>query len=175
MRSLQLQRAMTILFSFLSFISLSCLTSCKIATPFRGPGYDSEAAQSKDQVVIVALTHVVLGTDSALNQKFWDFVFAIEKDLPTTNGALGHSVRKKLFSDEGWTMSVWSDEESLLKFVNSGLHKRAVEEAGSAIKSVRYARVRVPKSQTPISWETAEEILEKNEIIMKEHTSHTKQ
>jgi heme-degrading monooxygenase HmoA len=165
---------MTILFSLLSGMLLPCLTSCKIATPFRGSGYDSQAAQSIDQEVIVALTHVVLGADSALNQRFWDFVFAIEKELPTTKGALGHSVRKKIFSDEGWTMSVWSDEESLLEFVNSGLHKRAVEEAGRAIKSVRYARVRLSKSQTPISWEIAEELLEKNEIIMKGHTSHIK-
>jgi len=33
-------------------------------------------------------------------------------------------------------MSVWSDEGSLIKFVNSVLLKRAVEEAGSAIKKL---------------------------------------
>jgi heme-degrading monooxygenase HmoA len=172
MDSLQPQRAMTILFSFLCFISISCFTSCKIATPFRGPGYDLEATQSTDQEVVVALTHVVLGSDSAMNQKFWDFVFSIEKELPKTNGMLGYSIRKKLFSDEGWTMSVWIDEESLIKFVNSGLHKRAAEESGSAIKGVRYARIKLPKSQTPISWEMAEELLAKNETAIKGQTSH---
>lgn len=167
MGNLKNQRIITILFSLLSFISLFCLTSCKIATPFRGPGYDSDATQLIDQEVIVALTHVVLGSDNAMNQKFWDLVFSIEKELPKTSGMLGYSIRKRLFSDEGWTMSVWSDEESLIKFVNSGLHRRAVEEAGSSIKKVRYARVKLPKSKTPISWETAEELLAKNEIAMK--------
>jgi heme-degrading monooxygenase HmoA len=171
MKTFRRQTPITIVFYLLSALSLSWLTCCKVATPFRGPGYDSEAAQSIDQEVIVALTHVVLGADSAINQRFWDFVFSIEKQLPNTKGALGHSIRKKLFSDEGWTMSIWRDEESLSAFVNSGLHKRAVDEAGSAIKTVRYARVKLPKSQTPISWEAAEELLDKNEIAMKDHTS----
>jgi hypothetical protein len=135
-------------------VSISLL-GCTIATPFR----TSDSGKDPDRLVLVALTHVVLDSDSPHKDLFWDYVFRIEGDLPKISGAIGHSIRKRLFADEGWTMSVWEDEASMNNFVRSGIHNEAVEKAGGALKLVEYARVKLPRSKIPPSWDEVERLL----------------
>lgn len=134
------------------------LVSCSIGTPFKRS--EVAAAKNPDDLVVVALTHVVLGDDDELNDLFWDYVFRIEDELPQFEGLVGHSLRKRLFSDEGWTMSVWESEEAMEGFVRSGLHKEAVRRTKRALESVRFARVKIPRKEVPPSWEQAERLLD---------------
>jgi heme-degrading monooxygenase HmoA len=120
-----------------------CFISCTVSTPFK----TSDSDKDPNRIVLVALTHVVLNPNSENKDLFWDYVFKIEENLSEIPGAVGHSLRKKLFTDEGWTMSVWENEASMNNFVQSGLHKEAVEKSSSALKLVEYARVKLPRGQ----------------------------
>jgi hypothetical protein len=133
------------------------LSSCSISTPFKF--IEGRAPLEADREVLVVFTHVVLGEDDSLNELFWRYTFQIEQSLSQARGVVGHSVRKKIFAEEAWTMSAWEDEQSMNEFVRSGLHAEAAVKAGGAISRVEYARMRVRISQLPLSWSVAESAL----------------
>lgn len=60
----------------LTILSLSC---CTIATSFKV--IDDNGNQDPNREVVVAITHVILGDDEELNDRFWDYVFRIEEYL----------------------------------------------------------------------------------------------
>lgn len=77
-------------------LTLCVVTGCTIAKPFTF----IKDVKDPNQEVLVAVTHVVLGDDAQLNERFWDYVYRIDRELPNVEGALGRSMRKKVFVDE---------------------------------------------------------------------------
>ncbi len=148
-------------YKVLLLLILLSFASCTISTPFRK--IEGNSDKDPNRIVLVSFTHVILGENSDINELFWDYVFKINDQISTTDGAIGHSLRKKIFADEGWTMSVWEDHNWMMQFVDSDLHKEALEKTASAISKVEYARVKMPLSKVPPSWEEAEKyLLEQN-------------
>lgn len=110
-------------------------------------------------MVIVSITEAHLGRDPVKNKIFRQNTIAILKNLKHEQGYLGHSVRIGLFADRAWTMTIWQDENSLKKFITGDTHKRAMKLGTSAIKSARFANVVVKRSEVPLSWEKAHQLL----------------
>lgn len=87
------------------------LSGCKIGKPFRGPGYDPDKGvmiENRD-MVIISLTHAVTGKDDHLNEIFIDYVWKVEASLKEFPGFVGYSIRKELFGNVLWTMTVCED------------------------------------------------------------------
>lgn len=133
---------------------------CRVATPFRGPGFDDDGgvrAEVPDSVV-VALTagRIEAGGASAFSARLDEVLAA----MPANDGLVAFSVRRDLFGDRVWTMSAWRDDDSLDRFLASPEHLRAVREGGIPRGTVDFVRVALPKALLPLSWTQAERLLD---------------
>lgn len=85
--------------------------------------------------------------------RFWRAVRDIDLAIIEQPGLVGHAKRMELFGDQAWTVSVWQDEASLLAFVQSTAHRRAMAEAGDSFIDARFARLKVSRSSLPLPWD----------------------
>lgn len=147
------------------FLALLSLGGCAIATPFRGPGYDSAdgVAADRPETVVVVLTEAVLRDDRAGSSAFWDNVGKVEDSLAQQPGFIGYSLRRELLGDRAWTMTAWSDEASIAAFVHSPTHQTAIAEGLGALQATGFARIKVKRDDVPLDWERALEILAASE------------
>jgi len=139
-------------------VSAVSLGGCVVATPFRGPGQDVTAGSSE---LVLSLTQATLNDDSRARAVFWDYVDRVETSLEDQPGFVGFSKRTELFGDNAWTMTVWSDAESLQAFVESEPHRAAMRNAMGALADARFVRVTIGRDELPVTWERALELLER--------------
>lgn len=141
---------------------LAFVSGCAISTPFKGPGYsrkDGVTLENADNVM-VGMSYVLLKDDSDARAAFWEEMSNVRAVMFSMDGLVGYSVRRELFGDQGWTVSVWRDEPSMEAFVRSPEHVRAVRRGFAALADARFARVVVPAEDIPLSWERIEALLE---------------
>lgn len=86
----------------------------------------------------------------------------VVKSIEKNSGYLGHEVRASVWQGDGWTMTVWENEESLERFAGSKIHREAMKKGWAALERADFARIVVARHELPISWPRAEE-------LMKEH------
>ncbi|MDX2219998.1 MAG: antibiotic biosynthesis monooxygenase family protein [Burkholderiales bacterium] len=136
------------------------LGGCVISTPFRGPGFaDGKVTQAApDTEVVVSITNATVNRDQ--RGPFDEHVSKVVKSLPGQPGLIGYAVRKELFGDEVWTITVWRSEADRARFVASNEHRAAMAAGGPALKTVRFSRVVVPAQELPLSWERAKVLLD---------------
>jgi heme-degrading monooxygenase HmoA len=135
------------------------LGGCAIATPFRGPGFAAGKVSGVDpgQTVVVALTNATVHSDR--REPFDTHTRKVVDTLPAQPGLIGYSVRRELFGDEAWTMTVWRTDADRARFVATDAHRAAMAAGGPALKSVRFSRVEVPARDIPLSWDRAIQLL----------------
>ncbi|HEX8876543.1 MAG TPA: antibiotic biosynthesis monooxygenase family protein [Phycisphaerales bacterium] len=122
----------------------STLGSCALATPFSGPGRSSDGDR-----VFVAVTNAVLHPDK--RRAFDDHTRRVIESLPSHEGYLGHSVRGRVLGNEVWTMTMWRDEESLDAFIESPVHRTAIREGLSGVRTAKFLRFEW-SDETPPGW-----------------------
>ncbi len=144
-----------------SMAVLAFFNGCAISTPFRGPGYDPGQGLRtlKSETVVVGLTAITLNDDDDAAGIFWQEMARMRKAMPGMPGLIGFSVRRQLFGNQGWTVSVWEDEASLDAFVRSPEHIRAMRLGTPALAKASFARVEVNGSEIPLSWDRIEQLL----------------
>ncbi len=137
---------------------------CVIDTPLKGPGIASGTSKMTNSAgtVFVSLTKAVLVNDPKLRAIFWSYVGKVEASLPEHPGFVGYSKRTRLFGNEAWTMTIWTDEKSLNDFVEGDVHQTAIRESIHALASATFARVELNREEIPLSWERALQFLDKN-------------
>ena len=131
-----------------------------IGPPFKFS--DSFEELSDDTEVVVGITHVLLGDDEEKNELFWEKADSVIASLSNQQGYLGHRIRKKLFSNEAWTMTVWKNSSSLNEFVRSDIHSGAIRDGLSAVKQARSVRFTALRFDIPLSWDIVEKQMEEN-------------
>ncbi|MFN5946808.1 MAG: antibiotic biosynthesis monooxygenase family protein [Phycisphaerae bacterium] len=142
------------------------LASCQMAAPFKGPGYTpgkGVTLPGATDTVWIGLTNAQL--DGSNRAVFDDYTNRVIRDLPSREGHIGHSVRTRVFGNEVWTMTIWRDEAALNAFVRAPVHREAMREGISAVKSARFARFAWPASQVPPSWTEAKRRLSEVEPV----------
>ncbi len=141
---------------------LVLLSGYTLATPFRGPLKDDPCGVAErlgSGTVIVGLTSVELKADRALEDAFWKHTGLVVADLTNRPGFLGYSIRRELFGRRGWTLTVWESEGAMDAFVQSRVHREAMQAGRSALFSAEFNRVEIPVSEIPLSWDRALELL----------------
>ena len=88
---------------------------------------------------------------------FMRFSLQIQKQLKTTTGIVGYSLRAKLFSRDFWTLSAWADEKSLMEFVMKIPHVQAMKAMAAHMGPTKFAKWKVLGSALPLRWEEAME------------------
>ncbi len=148
--------------ALLTFASLASLMSgCTISSPLKGPGIrgGSVLVETENDLVVVGLTYIKTGKDYQKNKVFWSHVSEVYESMEAQPGLVAYSIRREVFGDQGWTMSIWQDEKSLQDFVQSTVHQNATSAGMPALTQTKFARLTVQKSEIPIPWDQAEEIL----------------
>ncbi|WP_291751604.1 hypothetical protein [Limnobacter sp. UBA6514] len=63
------------------------------------------------------------------------------KSLQGQPGLLAYSVRRQLFGNQAWTLTLWESENSKSAFIRSSAHQLAMAEASSVLSCARFLRV----------------------------------
>lgn len=130
---------------------LTLITGCTIGTPL--PRMEHQSADDGDQVVVLAVTQVVIDPDRrALFNRANRRVLASMRDQP---GLHGYAARRQIFGTEGWTMSVWEDDESRSKFVGSPVHLDAIRQSQPALVRVTTRSMAMARKDLPGDWDEA--------------------
>jgi heme-degrading monooxygenase HmoA len=142
----------------LALASLAGLVvGCTIATPFRQLQPEPEG---HDATVVLVLTHAIV--DNETRAPFDDYTARVVASLKNQPGLIGYAVRRQLFGNEAWTMTVWRDDAARAAFVLGTMHQEAMLNGGPALTSARFRRLQVPASEVPVSWRRAEELLDES-------------
>ena len=86
---------------------------------------------------------------------FLNFTFQIQRQLGSTPGIIGYSLRAKPLSLNFWTLSAWTDEKSLMDFVVKIPHERAMKSMIPHMGSTNFTKWKVSASALPLRWEEA--------------------
>lgn len=87
--------------------------------------------------------------------RFLNYARVIDRQLRTTQGVIGYSLRAAFLKRRFWTLSVWEDERALMAFVRTAPHVHAMGRLRQFVGSTRFVRWRVRGSEVPPSWEDA--------------------
>ena len=86
---------------------------------------------------------------------FFRYSFQVQRQLRTTPGVVGYSLRAKVLRRNFWTLSVWEDEKALRAFVAKIPHGEAMKAMASHMGQPKFTQWRVAGSELPLRWEQA--------------------
>ena len=111
------------------------LTAFSISTPFVYPQGKAAIAQNAKLVV----THAFI--QDGKSGPFYSRSEEVVKSLKGQPGLLAYSVRRQLFGNQAWTLTVWDSERSKSAFIRSSAHQSAMAEASIVLSCARFLRV----------------------------------
>ena len=90
---------------------------------------------------------------------FCRFVSAIQKQLRTTEGVMGYSLRAHLLSREFWTLSVWRDSQAQNTFVHTSPHLEVMSPLQGEMGPTKFIEWRAQGAVLSPKWKEAIERL----------------
>lgn len=139
--------------------TLSCVA---VSTPFRHAPVAASGGGTPDTVVVAV-------TQAFLNRRgrgaFFEHTGLVLDGIAEEDGYLGHSIRRRFWGHEAWTMTVWRDEAALNRFVRSERHQNALRAGMPALRAAKFLRLTWPGDQVPPAWSRALAELESVEAI----------
>lgn len=127
------------------------LKSCTVGLPVPQVTADAEAP------VVLVVTRVVV--DTAQRAEFDRQTRRVMASMDQHPGLLGYAARRELFGNQGWTMSVWTDDASRAAFVRSAVHREAIARSLPALITVELKRLTVPRTELPADWDAVLRLL----------------
>lgn len=100
---------------------------------------------------MLVLTRVVL--DTSQRQEFDRQNGLVMASMGSHPGLLGYAARKQIFGNQGWTMSVWANDEARAAFVRSAVHREAIAKSLPALRGVELKRMTVARKDLPVNWD----------------------
>ena len=79
----------------------------------------------------------------------------IRRQLRTSAGLVGYSLRARLAAKRFWTLSVWEDETPLRVFVAAPPHAAVMKALAAHMGATRFTRWIVKGSDLPLQWDDA--------------------
>lgn len=86
---------------------------------------------------------------------FARFGVGIRRQLATTPGLIGHSMKANLRPRHFWTLSVWEGEQALAEFVRRNPHGDVMSALERDMGKTTFVRWTAPGSAVPPTWEDA--------------------
>jgi len=112
------------------------------------------AAPDRNREYLALLSYLPLNKYRAI-PAFLNFTFQIQKQLRSTPGIMGYSLRAKPLSRNFWTLSVWADEQTLMDFVAKVPHGQAMRAMMPHMGPTKFTKWKVSGSALPLRWEEA--------------------
>ncbi len=129
--------------------ALLTLKGCAISTPWPRPA--PADAERRDDLVVLVLTRVVV--DPEQRGEFDRQNSRVMASMASHPGLIGHAARRELFGDQGWTLSVWANDEARATFVRSAVHREAIAKSLPALRGVEFKRLTVARKDLPADWD----------------------
>lgn len=116
--------------------------------------WKSLAAAEKDREYLALLSYLPLNRYSKIFA-FMRFSGQINKQLRATPGAIGYSMRAKLFTRRFWTLSVWESSAALMDFVAKVPHSESMKAMAPFMGKTKFAQWKVSGAAVPLRWDEA--------------------
>jgi len=150
---------MTLLPRSLSLALLSALTvllnACAIGTPW--PRLTPATPDAAEETVVLVLTRVVV--DTKQRAEFDRQNSRVLASMNQHTGLVGYAARRQLFGSQGWTMSVWANDDARAAFVRSAVHREAMARSQPALVAVELKRLTVARKDLPADWDAVLRLL----------------
>jgi hypothetical protein len=108
----------------------------------------------KDREYLALLSFLPLHRYSKI-PLFLRFSMQIHRQLKTTAGVMGYSLRAKLFTRRFWTLSVWENSAALMDFVAEVPHSESMKSMVPFMGKTKFTQWKVPGSNVPLKWDEA--------------------
>jgi|SRR5690242_13273388 len=112
------------------------------------------AAIEKEREYLALLSYLPLKRYSKI-PAFMRFTMEINRQLSATPGAIGYSMRAKLFTRRFWTLSVWESSAALMDFVAKAPHSESIKAMAPFMGKTKFAQWKVLGSGIPLNWDEA--------------------
>ncbi len=86
---------------------------------------------------------------------FFRYSGQINAQLRATPGAIGSTMRAKLFTRRFWTLSVWDSDKALMEFVAKVPHGEAMQKIAPHMDKTNFWRWKLPSAEIPPRWDDA--------------------
>ena len=112
----------------------------------------SPAAPERDYVAL--LSYLPLKTGWSIPRLLL-YNARIRRQLRTSAGRVGYSLRARLAAKWFWTLSVWEDETALQAFVAALPHAAVMKALAPHMGATHFTRWTVKGSDLPLQWDDA--------------------
>jgi len=103
---------------------------------------------------VVLLSYLPLRRYSKL-PLFFRYSAQINGQLRETPGAIGYTMRAKIFTRRFWTLSVWDNDKALMDFVAKVPHVEAMSKIAPHMDKTNFWRWKMKGSELPPRWDDA--------------------
>jgi hypothetical protein len=79
----------------------------------------------------------------------------VRRQLSTSPGLIGYSLRAQIVAKRFWTLSVWEDAAALQAFVSGPPHVAIMKALAPYMGVTRFVRWNVKGSELPLTWDDA--------------------
>jgi hypothetical protein len=108
----------------------------------------------KDREYLALLSYLPLNRYRKI-PLFMRYSMQIMKQIAESPGAIGYSMRAKLFSRRFWTLSVWEDSAALMEFVSKVPHSDSMKAMTPFMGQTKFTQWKVVGSALPLRWDEA--------------------
>jgi heme-degrading monooxygenase HmoA len=137
------------------------VTACDdddIKDDFTGPGYDAQKGglQPPLQASYVAATTVLLmSSDPAKQMLFTQLAGPVIGQVATQPGLVGYQIAISAKCHYARTLTVWKDMDSMMEFVASPNHAKAMENGSQVASAAAVTEWTIQASDMPPTWALA--------------------
>ncbi|MFQ5918940.1 MAG: hypothetical protein ACE5I4_02690 [Thermoplasmata archaeon] len=89
---------------------------------------------------------------SGMRRAFGRDVRRVERQLASSEGLVGYSLRVKFWRRHYWTLSVWEDERSLIAFSEAAPHRDVMAPRDWRLSGFKSVHWRVRGTEIPPTW-----------------------
>ena len=142
-----------------TLLATTVFTGCSsvpLSTPFK---VISPIEKQQDSLVLV-VTRAELKNDGKSSKLFNQHVKRIRQNIDNQKGLYGYSLRRELFGNTAWTMTLWKDENAIKNFKTSPFHLAAMTDANTILASASFAMITVDSQQLSLNWTSVLPLLE---------------
>jgi hypothetical protein len=112
----------------------------------------SKPAEGREYVAL--LTYLPLKHFRTLPQ-FMLLTFQTRRQLARSKGLLGYALDADIFRLNFWTLSVWEDRQSIMKFAHAVPHSEVMKKLAPVMRQTEFIYWNVSASDMPLQWDEA--------------------
>jgi hypothetical protein len=112
----------------------------------------SKPAEGREYVALLSI--LPLKRFRTLPQFMW-FTIQTLRQLARSKGLLGYALDADIFGLTFWTLSVWEDRQSIMKFAHTMPHDGIMEKLAPVMRETQFVYWNVSARDMPLRWNEA--------------------